>query len=75
MIDLTLVMAGFEFEAVWRERRDFVDQGVDIPVARLAYIVASKAAAGRPKDRLFLETHKEALAELLPNDQRPERES
>lgn len=64
-IDLTLVMAGFEFEHVWSERRHFVVDGVDIPVARLAHIVESKAAAGREKDRLFLATHAEALRQLL----------
>lgn len=64
-VDLTLVMAGFEFEPVWRERRIFEVEGVDIPVARLRHIVHSKAAAGRPKDRLFLATHEEALRELL----------
>jgi len=64
-IDLTLVMAGFEFEAVWRNRRRFRVRGVSIPVARLTDIVASKAAAGRPKDRLFLATHEEALRDLI----------
>jgi len=37
----------------------------DVPVARLRHIVESKAAAGRPKDRLFLATHEEALRDLL----------
>jgi hypothetical protein len=64
-IDLTLEMAGFEFETVWKERRLFRAEGVDIPVARLSHIVESKAAAGRPKDRLFLATHEEALREML----------
>ena len=41
LIDLTLVMAGFEFDE------------------------ASKAAAGRPKDQLFLATHEDALRQLL----------
>jgi len=71
LVDLTLVMAGFEFETVWRDRRTFRDQEVEIPVARLSHIVASKATAGRPKDRLFLETHKEALRDLLPKEERP----
>ena len=35
-----------------------------VPVASLKDIVVSKAAAGRPKDRLFLATHEEALREL-----------
>jgi hypothetical protein len=64
-VDLTLVMGGFDFEHVWNERRLFVVEGVDIPVARLAHIVESKAAAGREKDRLFLATHAEALRQLL----------
>lgn len=68
-IDLTLVMAGFEFETVWSERRIFLVEGVEIPVARLAHIVASKATAGREKDRLFLATHQEALRDLMKDDQ------
>jgi hypothetical protein len=64
-VDLTLTMSGFDFETVWRERRRFRAEGVDIPVARLRHIVESKAAAGRPKDRLFLATHEEALRDLL----------
>ena len=63
-VDLTLVMAGFEFEAVWAERRTFRSEGVEVPVARLRHIVESKAAAGRDKDRLFLATHEEALRQL-----------
>lgn len=69
-IDLTLTMAGFDFETVWRERRMFVVDGVDIPVARLLHIVESKHAAGRDKDRLFLATHREALQELLRRAER-----
>lgn len=64
-VDLTLVMAGFEFEGAWRERRVFRVEGVEIPVARLTHIVTSKAKANRPKDRLFLETHAEALKDLM----------
>ncbi|MGH9312897.1 MAG: hypothetical protein ACRD1S_06825 [Vicinamibacterales bacterium] len=64
-VDLTLVMPGFDFETVWSERRVFVVDGADIPVARLRHIVESKAAAGRDKDRLFLATHAEALRDLL----------
>jgi hypothetical protein len=65
LIDLTLVMAGFEFEDVWAKRRVFKVQGVDVPVASLSDIVASKARAGRPKDQLFLATHEDALRQLL----------
>ena len=64
-VDLTLVMAGFEFETVWREHTIFVVDGVEIPVARLLHIVESKHAAGRDKDRLFLATHRDALQQLL----------
>jgi hypothetical protein len=58
-------MAGFEFDEVWEERRHFRAEGVSIPVAALHQIVRSKAAAGRPKDRLFLATHEEALRQLM----------
>jgi hypothetical protein len=58
-------MAGFDFETVWNERRLFIVDAVEIPVARLAHIVESKAAAGREKDRLFLATHADALRQLL----------
>jgi hypothetical protein len=64
-VDLTLVMAGFTFEAVWTERREFLVEGVPVPTARLLHIVESKQAAGRPKDQLFLATHKDALEQLL----------
>lgn len=65
LVDLSLVMSGFDFESVWDERVRFGLGGVEIPVARLRHIVTSKASTGRPKDRLFLETHAEALRELL----------
>jgi hypothetical protein len=65
VIDLTLVMAGLEFEDVWWRRRTFTVQGVKVPVASLSDIVASKAAVGRPKDQLFLATHEDALRQLL----------
>lgn len=69
-VDLTFVMAGFEFEVVWNGRRAFLLKGVRIPVARLSHIVASKARAGRPKDRLFLATHEEALRAFLESRRR-----
>jgi hypothetical protein len=64
-VDLTLVMEGFGFEEVWNDRRLFRVEDVEIPVARLSHIVASKSKANRPKDRLFLETHAEALRRLI----------
>ncbi|MEW6074473.1 MAG: hypothetical protein AB1726_17995 [Planctomycetota bacterium] len=69
-VDLTLLMAGFTFDEVWRERVAFRLEGVEVPVARLKHIVASKAAVGRDKDRLFLATHAAALRELLDSDER-----
>ena len=67
-VDLSLAMSGFEFDAVWKERRIFKVDGVSMPVARLAHIVRSKAAANREKDRLFLAMHREALQPLLSED-------
>lgn len=61
-VDLTLEMAGFDFETVWNERRAFLVEGVEIPTARL-HIVQSKHAAD--KDKLFLATHRDALEQLL----------
>ncbi len=70
-VDLTLIMAGFEFEDVWRERRVFVDEGLNIPVARLLHIVESKARAGRAKDHYFLTAHGAELSRLMPADDPP----
>jgi predicted nucleotidyltransferase len=64
LVDLSFVMAGFSFDEVWPRRRIFKVDGVDVPVASLKDIVASKAAVGRPKDRLFLATHEDALRQL-----------
>jgi predicted nucleotidyltransferase len=64
-VDFTLVMAGFAFEDVFARRRTFEVEGVPIGVALLRDIVASKAAAGREKDRLFLAAHAEALKSLI----------
>jgi len=68
LVDLTLVMAGFDFETVWNQRRVFSVDGADLPVARLEHIVASKAAAGRDKDRLFLATYAQVLGEMKQRD-------
>lgn len=70
LVDLTLVMKGFDFEQVWPHRRVFVVDGEQISVARLVDIVTSKHAAGRDKDRLFLATHREAIEELLKREER-----
>lgn len=65
LLDLTLVMTGFDFESVWNERREFMIDGIPVPTARLLHIVESKQAAGREKDQLFLATHFDALRQLL----------
>jgi hypothetical protein len=65
VVDFTLVMAAFDFETVWPDRREFRIDGVAVGVARLLHIITSKHAAGRDKDRLFLATHKDALEQLL----------
>jgi hypothetical protein len=68
-VDFGLVMAGFEFETVFARCRLFEIDGVRVGVARLGDIVASKAAAGREKDRLFLAAHAEALRSLIDKDE------
>ncbi|MBM3819205.1 MAG: hypothetical protein FJW14_09370 [Acidimicrobiia bacterium] len=65
LVDLTLVMAGFDFQTVWSERREFQIDGVPVPTARLLHIIESKQVAGRDKDKLFLATHLDALRQLL----------
>lgn len=67
-VDFSLVMAGFDFDVVFANRRTFLVDGVPIAVARLRDIVASKAAAGREKDRLFLAAHAEALRPLIAEE-------
>jgi hypothetical protein len=67
-IDLTLVMTGFSFDDVWKDRRTFRIEHETVAVARLGHIIQSKAAAGRDKDRLFLATHAELLRSLIEND-------
>ena len=67
-VDLTLTMSGFSFAEVQAEKKDFDVEGVIVPVARLSHIVQSKANAGRPKDHLFLASHRELLDRLLLPD-------
>lgn len=69
-VDFTVVMAGFDFETIWRERRVFRVNRLAIPVARLAHIVESKRRAGREKDRLFLASHAEAIRDLMGSEAR-----
>jgi hypothetical protein len=68
-INLRLIMAAFAFEPVWEERRTFLLDGVEIPVARLSHIIRSKAATNREKDRCFLATHAEVLRQMLDGDE------
>jgi len=73
LVDLTLVMAGFEFESAWQARREFQVGVHALHVAALRDILRSKALAGRPKDLLFLATHKDALQQhfgVAPYDYR-----
>lgn len=72
-VDLTLTMAGYEFESVWPARRVFVADGVEVPVAHIRHIVESKNQAGRPKDHLFLATHEENLREIMGPSPIPKR--
>lgn len=67
-VDLSLVMSGYTFDEVWAARRVFEIDGITIPTAALEHIVRSKALAGRPKDRLFLATHAEALRRAMGRD-------
>jgi len=69
-VDLSLVMAGFDFDTVWAARRVFRVGTVDIPVARLGHIIESKRRVGREKDRMFLAAHAEAIRELSETDER-----
>lgn len=73
LVDLTLVMAGFEFESAWQARREFQVGVHALHVAALRDILRSKALAGQPKDLLFLATHKDALQQhfgVAPYDYR-----
>lgn len=70
-INFRLVMTAFAFESVWEERRTFLMDGVEIPVARLSHIIRSKAATNREKDRLFLTRHAEVLRQMLDGDEDP----
>jgi len=73
-VDLTLVMAGYDFETVWADRRVFQVEDVDIPVARLSHIIQSKRRAGRDKDRLFFAAHGDAIRDLVEAERRSDPE-
>jgi hypothetical protein len=69
-IDLTLTMGGGDFEAAWAARRVFLSRGVEVEVARLLHIVASKRVAGREEDTKFLAMHVDALRDWTEAEQR-----
>lgn len=71
-IDLPLQIAGPPFEELWARQRRFVVEGVPLRVASLADIVRSKELADRPKDRLFLESFRAELRELIERERAPE---
>lgn len=68
-VDLSLTMAGCEFEDLWREKLTFHAGKAEVPVAPLHRIVESKRLAGRPKDHLFFVSHEEVLSDLLEPDE------
>lgn len=64
-IDLPLQAAGLDFESCWKRHTRRRMDGALVRVAPLADIVRSKLQANRPKDRLFLETYRDRLAEMM----------
>lgn len=70
-VDLALSIAGCRFASLWKKHRRFRVQGTMIRVAPLADMVRSKQIADRPKDRMFLEVYRDALAPLLAADKKP----
>lgn len=69
-IDVCTQIAGATFQTLWRSHREFVVEETPIRVGPLQGLVKSKRRADRPKDRLFLEQHKEIIDSLL---RRPKR--
>ena len=64
-VDLCTRIAGVRFSELWSNRREFVVEGVTIHVGRLQQLIKSKRKTNRPKDRLFLEQHKETIQAML----------
>jgi hypothetical protein len=64
-IDLCLEIAGVTFDELWQDHRTFDVEEASVRVGDIGALVASKVAADRPKDRLFLELHKETIEALL----------
>lgn len=63
--DLPLEIAGASFDELWSRRSMFELAGAEVPVAPLDAMLRSKQLADRPKDRLFLETYRSELEDLL----------
>ncbi len=72
-IDLPLSIAGYDFSSLQRKKVRFKVQTVLVSVAPLEDILHSKELAGRPKDRTFLETYRDALEQLLRPKPLPRR--
>ncbi len=64
--DITFEPAGGGYEHLALRARVVRVRGVDVPVADLADVVASKQLADRPKDRAVLPRLQQALAERHP---------
>jgi len=64
-VDLCTQIAGTQFVRLWRTQRQFLVEGVAVRVGALDELVASKQSADRPKDKLFLEQHKEVIQSML----------
>ncbi len=64
-VDLCTQIAGVRFSELWKQRREFVVEGVTLYIGRLQQLINSKRAANRSKDELFLEQHKETIQSML----------
>lgn len=61
MVELLLEISGYPFSEVARDAATFSVRGVPVRVGRLAKLLTSKQAAGRPKDRHFLKRYESIL--------------
>jgi hypothetical protein len=64
-VDLPLEAAGMEFEACWGRQVRRRLGSVEVRVASLRDIVTSKLVLNRDKDRVFLESFRDRLAQLI----------
>lgn len=60
VVELLLQVSGFRFDGLAQDAKAFVVHGVLVRVGRLEKLLASKRAAGRPKDRGFLQRYRRA---------------